>query len=143
MIPYYINEAMLQLPKVARLHDMTRQFLEVVTEDGAELDLVIARVQATPGQNLRAAVEADLADRRRSLRGFELLSIEQRERAGLPGVEVRLRFVDKGRGPLFHHEFHSIVDGQRIGFHGISKGEHAAACDAWMVQMLESLRLRR
>lgn len=142
MIPYHCNEAVLLLPNVQSCVDRSRHIVEVVTDDGAEIQLVVARALVTPGLNLTASVESDLADRRRSLRGFELISATERDYPAFVGVEARIRFVDKQRGAMFHHEFHCVVGALRLGYYGICRFEHAATCDAWMQTVLQSVKLR-
>ncbi len=142
MLPYYCNEAMLLLPNVRSVVDSSRHALEIVTEEGAKLDLVIARIRTEPGENLRDAIDRGLADQERSLRGFQLLAKTDAEYGGLVGIEVRARFVDKLRGPVFHHTFHTVVENDRVGFFAIASLQHAAACDAWMVTMLSNLKSR-
>ena len=142
MIPYYCNEAVLQLPNVHTLLDQTRQCLEIVTVEGTELQLVIERARLTPNATLSSAVEASIAERRRSLRGFELASLVEREFPEIVGVEARVTFVDKERGPLFVHEFHCVIEQVRISYLASCRLAHAAACDVWMHTMLQHLRLQ-
>jgi DcrB len=142
MLPYYCNEAMLLLPNVRSLVDCTRHSLEIVTEDGAKLDLAIARLQQDPNETLHDVVARGLAEQERRLAGFQVISNAEREYGGLFGIEVRMRFIDKTRGPLYHHIFHTMIETSRVGFFGISTIEHAAACEAWMVSMLSNLKLR-
>ncbi len=142
MIPYYFNEAMLALPSARSLVDLSRQHLEVVTEEGVAIDLIIGRRRAKEGEVLRTVVEATLADRRRTLRGFELGQVVEREYPGVVGIEVTLSFVDQQRGPRFYHELHCMLEGLQLGFHGISSRADAAVCDAWMRAMLGGLKLR-
>jgi hypothetical protein len=139
---YLMNEASFDLPDLVGLVDRSRQFLEVKLEDGVQIDLVIARAPMPQDQDLHAAVEAGLADQRRSLRGFTVISAKEREYAELVGIEVRVRFIDKKDGPIFHHEFHTTIDAQRIGFHAICAVTNADACDAWMARLLEGVKLR-
>lgn len=141
MIPYYCNEAMLLLPNVRSVVDCTRHSLEIETEDGTKLDLVIARIPVTT-EPLREVVERGLADQERSLKGFMLLAKAEGEYGGLFGIEVRMRFIDKERGPLYHHVFHTIIERDRVGFFGISRVAHQAATEAWMVAMLSNLKPR-
>ncbi len=142
MTPYYSNEAMLELPNVASLVDLTRQRLQIVTVDGAEIELVVERARATAGESLTSFVEAGLAERRRSLRGFELTSWAQCEYPGVRGVEARLSFIDKERGPRFVHELHCALDAMWIVYQGTCRLAHATQCDEWMQTVLKSLRLR-
>lgn len=142
MISYYCNDSLLELSNVRSLVDLTRQFLEIVTEDGAELELVIERFRGTENVSLAAAVESSLAERKRSLRGFETVSLAEREYPNVIGVEARLSYVDKERGPRFVHEFYCTLDTTRIGYFGSCRMPHAAACDEWMQTTLESLKLR-
>lgn len=142
MIPYYCNEAVLQLQNVHGLVDRTRQLLEVVTQDGVELQLVIEREELGPDTSLAAKIEASLAERRRSLRGFEIVSATEREYPEVVGTEARLTYVHKERGPLFVHEFHCLLDRTRLTFIGTSRLAHATACDQWMQTTLHYLKLR-
>lgn len=142
MLPYYCNEAMLLLPNVRSLVDATRHSLEIVTEDGTKLDLVIARITTDPNESLHQAVERGLADQARSLTGYQVLSRTEIEYAGLVGIEIKIRFVDKRQGPLFHHVFHTLVDGNRVGFFAISTVANATACEAWMSGMLANMKPR-
>ncbi len=141
MTPYYFDEALLRLPRVASLLDRSRQILQIQTDDGAEIELVIARAPLPPEATLRSCVDADLEEEKRSLRGFELLSDTERSYDALDGIEVRMRFIDK-RGPTFHHELHAVLGSNRIGFHGVSRMVHAEACDAWMTEALANMTLR-
>lgn len=142
MIPYYLNEALLLLPDVRGLVDRSRQFIEIELEDGATLDLVIARAPLAPNDTLQSCVETGLADQRRMLRGFTLLSSREHDYAALSGIEVRLQFIDKKEGPIYHHEFHALTGQDRIGFHGICAVAHAGVCDRWMQSVLTGMKLR-
>ena len=141
MISYYFDEAMLHLPRVASMVDRSRHILGIQTDDGAEFDLVIARGPLPPDITLRASVQADIDEQQRSLRGYELLSCNDRSYEGLQGIELRSRFIDKP-GPTFRHEFHAALGSARIGFFGIALMIHAEACDTWMVETLTNLTLR-
>jgi hypothetical protein len=142
MTSYHFNEAMFALPEVERLVDHSRQFLEITTEDGSTLDLVIARTPVIEGQPLRTAVENGLTEQRRSLRAFSVLSAREREYPALHGIEVRLRFIDKSEGPIYHHEFHTLMGHTRVGFHAICAVARADYCDSWMEALLESVKTR-
>ncbi|NUP10792.1 MAG: hypothetical protein HOW73_32510 [Polyangiaceae bacterium] len=142
MIPYYCNEAMMELHNVRSFTDLTRQLLEIVTEEGAELELVIERLRTTPTTTLAASVEARIAERRRSTRGFELVSMNERAYPDVVGIEARFTFVDKERGPRFVHEFHCALDATWMVYQGSCRLAHAAACDGWMQPTLESIKLR-
>ncbi|MBL8740307.1 MAG: hypothetical protein JNK04_04405 [Myxococcales bacterium] len=142
MTPYHCNEAILQLRNVRSMVDLSRQLLNIVTEDGVELELVIIHVPAKPDETLKAAVEEGIAERKRSLRGFQVVSMAEREYPAVVGMEIRWTFVDRRRGPLFTYELHCILEGMRIGYHGTVALADAAACDEWMQMMLEELRLR-
>jgi hypothetical protein len=141
VIPYYFDEAMLQLPRVASLVDRSRHLLDIQTEDGAEFAFVIIRGPLPSDATLRSSVKADIEEQQRSLRGFELLSSTERSYDTLSGIEVRFRFIDKP-GPTFRHEFHTALGSARIGFFGIATMIHAEACDAWMIEALSNLTLR-
>ncbi|NUP05375.1 MAG: DcrB-related protein [Polyangiaceae bacterium] len=142
MTPFYFNEAMVTLPGVAGMVDRSRQYLEIETVEGAKLELVIARAPLDADESLEAAVEKGIADQRRMLRAFTLLSKSEQTHAGMAGIEVHLRFIDPDVGPIYHYEFHSVVGDDRIGFHGICAVSHMEACDTWMRSVLESVRLR-
>jgi len=142
MISYFCNEAVLQLEDVYSLVDRTRQHLEIVTETGVELQLVIERRRMEANETLGTSIEASVQERKRSLRGFELLSTTQREYPAVIGTETRLTYIDKERGPVFHHEFHCVVDGTLIGYVGSCRVAQAAACDPWMQSALHYLKLR-
>ncbi len=142
MTPYHCNEAILQLRNVRTMVDLTRQLLGIVTEDGVELELVIVRTPATAGQSLKVAVDEGVAERKRSLRGFEVVSSTERDYPALIGMEVRVTHVDSRRGPRFTHEFHCVIGGLRTGFHCTCRLADAPACDEWMQLMLEDLALR-
>jgi hypothetical protein len=140
--PYYCNDAVIQLHDVHSFVDLTRQCLQIVTQDGAELELVIERLPIAPSPTLAGAVEASLAERRRSVRGFELASLTARDYPEVSGSEARLTYLDKERGPVFFHEFHYEVEGTRVVYSCRSPLAQAARCDRWMQTMLQQLRLR-
>lgn len=137
---YHCDEAVLQLPNIHSLVDNTRQSLQLVTQEGVELTLVIER--SRPNVPLGAAVEASLAERKRSLRGFELVSLTDREYPEVVGKEARLTYVDKDRGPLFFHEFHCVINGVLVVYACSCRLALATACDAWIQTMLQYLKLR-
>ncbi len=142
MIPYYCNDAVLQLPELHSLVDLSKHCLELVTAEGAELRLEIDRARTPANTTLQSYVESSLAERRRSQRGFELLSLTSREYPEVVGTEARLTHVDKDRGPLFRHEFHCALQHMIIGYVGICRLGHAAACDQFMQTMLQNLRFQ-
>ncbi len=142
MIPYNCNEAILQLRNVRTMVDLTRQLLGIITEEGVELEVSIARVPMAANPSLKVFVEEGIAERKRSLRGFELVSTAEREYPAFIGVEVRSTYVDARRGPLFTYEFHCVIDRMRTGYHGTVALADAAACDEWMQLMLHELKLR-
>jgi hypothetical protein len=142
MSSYYCNDAVLELQNVHSMVDLTRQCLELVTRDGAELELVIERVPMSAGTTLANVVEASIAERKRSVRGFELASVTVRDYPEVSGTEARMTHFDKERGPLFFHEFHYQVDATRVVYSCRSRLAQAAICDQWMQATLETLRLR-
>ena len=142
MTSYFCNEAAIELPNVYGLVDLTRQCLEIRTEDGADLQLVIERPRPTANPSVAASVEASVAERRRSLRGFELLSAIEREYPEVTGTEVRVTFIDKERGPLFAHEFHCLIDRTQLVYQCSCRMPYAAICDQWMQTTLLSLKRR-
>ncbi len=143
MTTYLFNEAQFDLPEVSRLIDRSRQFLELETEDGSKISLVIARAPAKEGDVLRTVVEAGIAEQRRLLRAFTVLSAKERDYSSMHGIEVRLRFIDKKEGPIYHHEYHTVFGNTRVGFHAICPVARAEYCDAWMETVLESVSLRQ
>lgn len=142
MTSYFCNEAALELPGVYSLVDVTRHCLEIRTEEGAELQFVIERPRNPQQLAVAAAVEASVAERRRSLRGFELLSLGEREYQDLSGVEVRATYIDRERGPLFLHELHCQLDRTQLVYQGTCRMPFAAACDQFMFTTLGTLRRR-
>ena len=142
MNPYYFNEAAIELGDVQSLVDSTRHHLEVATAGGAELRLEIERKPLADGVTLRAAVDATVAERLRSLRQFEIASRAERAYPEVDGLEIGFTFVDKERGPLFVHEFHCALERTHVCHRGSCRIQHAAACDEWMRATLQSLRLR-
>lgn len=139
--PYSFNDAQLVLPDAPLWIDRSRQLIEVETSNGTKLTLIIARAPAdrTP---LGDFLEMGLAEHKRSLRGFNLLSVTERRYPQLLGVELRFQFLDKNLGPIFHHEFHCVIGPDRVGFHIVSAVADAEECDAWSQAMLESVSLR-
>jgi len=142
MNPYYFNEAVIDLGDIRWLVDSTRHHLEVATAGGAELRLEIERSPLADGATLRAAVEATLAERIRSVRQFEIMSRTDRAYPEVDGLEITLTFIDKERGPLFVHEFHCAFERTHVCYRGSCRIQHSAACDEWMRATLQSLRPR-
>jgi hypothetical protein len=142
MNPYYCNDAVLQLQNVHSLRDRTRQCLEIVTQEGAQLELVVERLPMAAGATLAGEVDASIAERRRSVRGFELASVTARDYPEVSGTEARLTYFDKERGPVFFHELHYEVARTRVVYACRSRLSDAAVCDQWMQTTLQTLRLR-
>jgi hypothetical protein len=141
VIPYYFDEAMLHLPRVAKFTDATRHVLEIETEDGGEFHLVIARGPLAQDTTLRACIKLDIEEQQRSLRAYELFSCADRAYNALEGIELRYRYIEK-QEIVFRHEFHAALGPGRIGFFGIASMQHAEVCDKWMVEALGHLTLR-
>lgn len=142
MTSYFCNEAVLELPSVYGLVDLTRQCLEVRTEEGADIQLVIERPRVAANFQLATYIDASLAERRRSLRGFEILSTTPREYPDIVGTEIRVTYIDRERGPLFVHEFQCVIDRTHLVYQGSCRMAHAGACDQWMQTTLHYLRRR-
>lgn len=138
---YCFNEAMIVLPDAQAWVDHSRQFVDVETSNGTSISLIIARAPADR-DSLADFLEKGLADHRSSLRGFNLLSVQERRYPQIAGVELRFQFLDKKQGPIFHHEFHCVIGPDRVGFHVVSAVADAEECDAWAQAMLESVDLR-
>lgn len=141
MTPYYCNDLVLHLPDVQRVVDASRHCLAITTTDGVDLSLVIERAPKKPGSTLASVVEASVAERKRSLRGFEVESIRERSFPEITGVEIYFAYVDKERGPLAVVEFHSELGDARVTYHCSCRVAQAAAGQQWMEVMLEELAL--
>lgn len=141
MTSYYCNDLALQLPNVDKVVDRTRHFLEILTTDGVELQLVIERTPMKADTTVAAIVEASVAERMRSLRGFEVASLNERTFADVTGVEAVVTYVEKERGPLSVFEFHCVVGETRIAYLCSTRVVNAAAVQQWMQTMLQELTL--
>ncbi len=141
MNSYYCNDVALQLPNVQSVVDLTRHCLEIVTTDGSPFELVIERAKLKPDTTIEGIVESSLAERKRSLRGFEVASVTARSYPDVSGVEVLVTFIDKERGPLFQLEFHTAAGETRIAYLCSCKVAYAAECQQWMEAMLQELTL--
>jgi hypothetical protein len=141
MTPYYCNDLVLHLPDVQGVVDLSRHCLKVVTTEGVELELVIERALKRPNTTLASVVEASIAERRRSLRGFELESVRERSFPEVSGVEIYFAYIDKERGPQAVVEFHAELGEARVTYHGSCRVAQAASCQQWMEAMLEELTL--
>lgn len=141
---FFMNEAALVLPGVKRIVDRTVHEVDIVVEDGVELQFAVTRTPLDPGEGpLEEQLGVLMAARERSLRGFVVLSLEQRAYAHVAGIEVRLRFRGEA-GLLFQHQLHCAVESATgktwLAFHCQAPLESAEACDRWMAEALESVR---
>ncbi len=141
MSSYYCNDVALHLPDVQTVVDLSRHALEITTTDGAALSLVIERTKFDPDKGIAAAVEATIAERKRSQRGFEVISKTERAYPDVTGLEVCVTFVDKERGPQFAFEFHCAVGEIHLAYLCTCRVAHAATCEPWMQTMLAELTL--
>jgi hypothetical protein len=140
MAAYYMNEAMLELSGRS-LVDRTVHELEVVTDEGAPLRLAILRRPLDRERSLAEQVGELVAEAERKLRGFSLLSVEEREAPEVVGVEVRLRHREDGEA-RFQHQFHCAVGDTWLSLLGASSMADGEACDRWMTETVTRLRLR-
>jgi hypothetical protein len=141
MTPYYCNDLVLHLPDVQSAVDGSRHCLKIVTTEGVELELVIERGPKKPNTTLSSVVEGSVAERRRSLRGFEVESVRERSFPEVAGIEIYSTYVDKERGPLAVVEFHSELEDTHVIYRGSCRVARATACQQWMEVMLEELAL--
>ena len=144
MIRYYMDEAALSLP-ASRLVDRSVHEMDVETPEGARLHFAVVRRPLAAGEAVADKLGALLAEKERSLRGFSLISLEERRYPALAGLEARLRY----RGDpeiVYQHQLHAAVsmgaESTWLAFHAESKLEDAAACDAWMAEVMGTIRLR-
>jgi hypothetical protein len=141
MTSYYCNDLVLHLPDVQAVVDASRHCLKVVTTEGVELELVIERALKKPQTTVASIVEASVAERRRSLRGFEVESMRERSFPEVTGVELYCTYIDRERGPLAVVEFHTELGDTRISYECSCRVAQAATCQQWMEAMLEELTL--
>lgn len=141
MTPYYCNDVVLHLPEVQAVVDRSRHCLKIVTTEGVELELVIERGPKKPNTTLASVVEGSIAERRRSLRGFEVESVRERSFPEISGVEIYFVYIDKEQGPLAVVEFHSELGDTHVVHRGSCRVARASVCQQWMEVMLEELAL--
>lgn len=140
-----MNEAALFLPGAARVVDRTTHEIDVTLEGGVELRLMVVRRPLEAGETVKERLGTMLAEKERALRGFTVISAEERAYPSVAGIEVRLRYREEGT-LLFQHQLHVAIDTELgttwLAFHAETALEHADLCDRWMAAMLAEVRLR-
>lgn len=139
MSEYHFNEGAIDLPGSWR--DASAQVLGTPAPDGSQIGLVITREPLASADAFAATVERQVTDQSRELRGFTLLGRRDSEILGLPVHEVKFQWKHE-IGMMFHHQAFLALHGQLLLFTASSLAKFADECEARMVHVLGSLRIR-
>ena len=140
MALYNINEAVFELPGPS-WDDQTINILGTPAPDGSNFGVVVARFKLQEGQSLAVFVDKHLEEHSQTLRGYELLGRRDSVIAGLPAVEVKLKWLNEGNA-IFHRVafigYYELV----VVLTGSSLVKNAGDCELLMDAILPTLRFR-
>lgn len=140
MSVYYTNDAAFELPDT-ECTDVTLTHLETRTESGESLTLLVERNPYPEGFTLRQVVDNHVGEAMKHLRRYSVLFQQEREIAGLPAIEVGVRWRNDD-GDVYTRHAHIEVSGTWLMIAGEAMLPERAACDALMEEVLSTFRLR-
>lgn len=136
---YRIHELSFALPDVP-FRDTSTVALECAAPDGSPVLFEIARAEATAPGELGARLDAELADRRRRLRGFELVAREEFRAAEVDGVSASFRSVSP-EGAVHHEVAYVPLPHVLFIVRVTGRGTQGAFCRDVLVGAVESIEL--
>jgi hypothetical protein len=141
MSTYYTNEAAFDLPD-AGFVDRTVTYLEGKSPAGNDVVFLMERHSFPQGKSLRQVTTDHIDDARRRLRGYSVLSQTDRQVCDLPAIDVGVRWRDESGEPVYTRQVHVVVGETWLIVAGEVHFEDRELCDAYVEQVVGSLRLR-
>ena len=138
---YYMNEGAFEL-EGPRFTDHTTHVFAARHPEHGEVDVVIHRADFPPGKSLRDLLAAHLEVESKRLRNFAVFEVEPAEVQGLPALTVASRFREEGGQLVYQRQVHLALGARWVYFAVVASMPARDACDAWLAQVLGSLRLR-
>lgn len=141
MSAFYMNEAMFDLPE-ASFVDRTVTYLEGTAPSGADVVLLVERHPFTKGKSLRQLAADHMSDARKRLRGYSVIFQRDVEVAGLPAIDIGVRWRDDDGAPVYTRQAHVGVGSTWLIVAGEAPVADKEFCDAYVDHVLSSMRLR-
>jgi hypothetical protein len=140
MATYYMNEGAFEVPEGAFV-DRTVHALEAAHPEHGDVSLLVRRVPFPEGKTLRELVQARLDVEKQHLAGYTIIEEREAAWAGAPALEIAVRWRHEGK-VLYQRQAHFALDATWMSFSVRSPFESRAACDGWLAQIRDSVRLR-
>jgi hypothetical protein len=138
---YYMNEAMFDLAE-AGFVDRTVTYLEGTSPGGADVVLLVERQPFPEGKSLRQVTAQHVNDARKRLRGYSVIFQRDVEVAGLPAIDLGVRWREESGTPVYTRQTHLAVGGAWLIVAGEVPLAEREFCDAYVDRALGSLQLR-
>jgi hypothetical protein len=137
-VQYHMDEATFDLPAIGWM-DRSVTMLAAPAPDGRSFGLIVSR-EPRP-VDFAQAVGDRLRDQGRALRGYRLVGKRERTIGRMAALEAKITWR-ADEGALFHHQAFLEGADSLIVFTASASAELAEACEAWMTELLDSLRPR-
>lgn len=135
-----MNEGAFELLDLG-LEDVTTHLLCANHPELGDVDVIVQRAPFPIGKSLRDLVDAHLQGEKKRLTGYTIIGAEDGERAGVPVVEVAVRFRADGRA-YYQKQAHFALSDAWMCLSINTDAGAREACDGWIEGALASLALR-
>lgn len=136
-----MNEAMFDLPE-GEFADRTVTYLEGNAPSGADVVLLIERHPFPKGKSLRQLAAGHMDDARKRLRGYSVIFQKDVEIAGMPAIDIGVRWRDKDGVPVYTRQAHVGLGSTWIIVAGEAPVADREYCDGCVDHVVASMRLR-
>jgi hypothetical protein len=137
---HYMNEAAFDLPD-AGFVDRTVTYLEGKSPRGTDIVLLVERSPFPEGKTLRQSASQHVNDARKRLRAYAVLFERDSEVAGLPAIDIGVRWRDD-KGMVYTRQAHLAVGDTLLIVAGEAPLDEREHCDTCVEHVLASLRFR-
>lgn len=141
MASYYMNEGAFELPPEETFVDRTVHVLEAKHPQHGDVALVVRRIPFPEGKTLRELVQGRVDAEKAQLSGYAIVEEIEAAWGGAPALEIASRWRHEGK-VLYQRQAHFALDATWMSFSVRSPLESRAACDGWLAEIRESVRLR-
>lgn len=142
MATYYMNEGAFDLLELGLgFEDVTTHVLDTRHPEHGDVAVVVRRARFPADKSLRDVVQKHLEEEKARLDSYTVIEERAGEVHGAPLLEVAVRFRAEGVAHYERQAHLSLPDAWMLLAVNTNVGARAS-CDAWLGDMLASLRLR-
>lgn len=141
MSAYYMNEAMFDLPD-AGFEDRTVTYLVGSAPESKDVVLLIERRPMQEDKSLRDHVVEHGRDAKAELRGYTVLSEQEREINAIPAIDIATRWREKDGSPVYTRRIHLTLGSTWMILAAEGPAQRRAFCDEQLDHVVGSMKLR-